>query len=255
MRNVSIDRLDHLPQAVVPIGTDYPYGRLLDWHSHRRAQLLFGATGTMQVTTADGDWMVPPQRAVWIPADMPHRVRMLGVTTCSLYIEPAVRGRAATRCEVIAISPLLRQLLIAAVDIEAGYDPQGRDGALMALTLHEIRRAAVLPLYLPLPSAPALRARCQEFLREPDIHRSAATWAQSLRWSTRTFRRRFHAQTGLGFIAWRQQACVLLSLPRLAAGDSVTRIALDLGYDNAGAFSTMFRRQLGVAPSAYRTVG
>lgn len=255
MRNVSIDQLDALPQSVIPISTDYPSGQLLDWHSHRRAQLLYGATGTMQVATAEGDWMVPPQRAVWIPAGTPHRVRMLDVTTCSLYIEPDEPGREAVQCEVIAVSGLLRYLLLAAVEIEVGYDAHGRDGALMALILHEIRLAPVLPLYLPLPTAPRLLARCQQFLQQPDIHQSATAWAQELHWSARTFRRCFRQQTGTGFVAWRQQACTLLSLPRLAAGESVTRIALDMGYDSAGAFSTMFRRQLGVAPSAYLPTG
>lgn len=67
MRNTSIDRLDHTPRAVVAIGTDYPHGHLLPNHTHRRAQLLYGATGVMQVSTTNGRWVVPPQRAVWIP--------------------------------------------------------------------------------------------------------------------------------------------------------------------------------------------
>jgi AraC-like DNA-binding protein len=44
---------------------------------------------------------------------------------------------------------------------------------------------------------------------------------------------------------------LLVALPRLAAGESVTAIALDLGYDSPAAFSTMFRRLLGVPPSRY----
>jgi hypothetical protein len=67
MRNVSIDLLDDTPRPVVAIGTDYSHGHLLPRHTHRRAQLLYGATGVMQVSTHDGNWVVPPQRAVWIP--------------------------------------------------------------------------------------------------------------------------------------------------------------------------------------------
>lgn len=51
MRNTSIDSLDHTPSAVIAIGTDYPPDYLLPLHSHRRAQLLYGATGVMQVFT------------------------------------------------------------------------------------------------------------------------------------------------------------------------------------------------------------
>src|SRR3546814_12417289 len=61
MRNTSIDLLDAIPRAVVAIGTDYPHGHLLPSHHHRRAQLLYGATGVMQVRTEDGNWVVPPQ--------------------------------------------------------------------------------------------------------------------------------------------------------------------------------------------------
>ncbi|WP_139150082.1 helix-turn-helix domain-containing protein, partial [Sphingobium yanoikuyae] len=51
---------------------------------------------------------------------------------------------------------------------------------------------------------------------------------------------------------WRQQACLSAALPRLAAGEPITTIALDLGYDGPANFSTMFKRALGVSPSRYR---
>lgn len=88
MRNVSINLLDDTPRVVVAIGTDYSHGHLLPFHTHRRTQLLYGATGVMQVSTHDGNWVVPPQRAVWIPPGVAHEVVMLGVSTRSLYIEP-----------------------------------------------------------------------------------------------------------------------------------------------------------------------
>jgi quercetin dioxygenase-like cupin family protein len=96
-----LDSFDATDRPVLAIGTDYPPGTLLHTHSHRRAQFLYGATGVMEVGTDDGAWVVPPQRGVWIPAGKPHRVRMLGVSTRSLYIEPrAVRRARATsaRC-------------------------------------------------------------------------------------------------------------------------------------------------------------
>ena len=91
MRNSSIDLLDATPRAVVAIGTDYAHGQVLPLHRHRRAQLLYGATGVMQVSTADGNWVVPPQRAVWIPPGVDHEVLMLGVSTRSQI------GRASCR--------------------------------------------------------------------------------------------------------------------------------------------------------------
>ena len=118
-------------------------------------------------------------------------------------------------------------------------------------SLHELLRSAHLPLHLPLPQDPRLLNLCQAFLKRPDAHVSPVQWAAQLPVSLRSFNRLFSWQTGLSFSQWRQQACVMSALSRLVVGDSVTRIALDLGYDSPAAFSTMFRRILGHAPSAW----
>lgn len=113
MRNASIEQYDATPRAVVAMGTDYPDGYLLPRHRHRRAQLLYGASGVMQVRTGDAGWVVPPQRAVWIPPGVEHEVRMLGVSTRSLYIEP---GSAMVRESEINQKGKARKLW----DIEEG---------------------------------------------------------------------------------------------------------------------------------------
>jgi AraC-like DNA-binding protein/quercetin dioxygenase-like cupin family protein len=250
MRNVSINLLDDSPRAVVAIGTDYSYGHLLPFHTHRRAQLLYGATGVMQVSTHDGNWVVPPQRAVWIPPGVAHEVLMLGVSTRSVYIEPGAVD-LGERCQVISVSPLLRHLLMEAVELPLVYDEAGRDGVLIDLLLHELTRSAPLPLHIPLPADGKLLALCQSFLHQPNAHQTPQQWADQLHVSLRTFNRLFRQQTGLSFSQWRQRACVVLALARLAAGEAVTRIALDFGYESPAAFSTMFRRVLGQAPSVW----
>jgi AraC-like DNA-binding protein len=252
MRNTSINLWDHTPRAVIAIGSDYPPDYLLPLHRHRRAQLLYGATGVMQVFTRQGNWVVPPQRAVWIPPQVPHEVRMMGVSTRSLYIEPdALIAPIAEVCQVVSVSPLLRQLLIAAVDMPLEYQQGGRDDALVSLLLYEIAQMPALPLHIPLPEDPRLSALCQAFLHQPDAHDPPWRWAESLYMSLRTFGRFFRKQTGMSFSQWRQRACVVLALARLAAGSSVTQVALELGYESSAAFSAMFRRVLGLAPSAY----
>lgn len=177
---------------------------------------------------------------------------MVGVSTRSLYIEPAAVTAMDARCQVISVSPLMRQLLMEAVALAPDYDEAGRDGALINLLLHELLRSTHLPLHLPLPKDPRLLGLCQAFLKHPDAHASPAQWAAQLPVSLRSFNRLFSRQTTLSFSQWRQRACVMSALPRLAEGHSVTRIALDLGYDSPAAFSTMFRRVLGQAPSAWQ---
>ena len=250
MRNISIDLLDATPRPVVAIGSDYAYGQWLPRHTHRRAQLLYGATGVMQVSTHDGNWVVPPQRAVWIPAGVAHEVLMLGVSTRSLYIEPSAVD-LGQRCQVISVSPLMRHLLMEAVEIPLEYAENSRDATLIDLLLHELALSTHLPLHIPLPLDARLLALCQAFVQRPDAHQSPQQWADQLHISLRTFNRLFRQQTGLSFSQWRQRACVVLALARLVAGEPVTRIALDFGYDSPAAFSTMFRRLLGQAPSVW----
>lgn len=251
MRNVSINLLDATPRPVVAIRTDYAYGTQLAWHSHRRAQLLYGAPGVMEVATQHGSWVVPQQSAVWIPAETPHKVVMLGVSTRSLYIEPSTIPRSGKQCEVIAIPPLLRQLLLDAVELPLEYATSGRDGALVSLMMHEIARAPTLPLHIPFPRQTALAKLCQGFLQQPNIHTLPSHWAELLHISERTFNRQFRAETGMSFLQWRQRACVVLALSRLATGEPVTTVALDMGYDSPAAFSTMFRKMLGQPPSTF----
>jgi AraC-like DNA-binding protein len=69
--------------------------------------------------------------------------------------------------------------------------------------------------------------------------------------SRRSFTRLFRQETGLSFVEWRQQACTVAALPRLAAREPITNIAMDLGYDNPAAFTAMFKRMLGSSPRAY----
>lgn len=248
MRNAHIDLYDAVARPVVAIGNDYPPGHLLPAHAHRRGQLLYGATGVMLVGTRDGDWVVPPQRAVWIPPGVAHEVRMQGVSTRSLYIEPQAAPRPALHCEALIVGPLLHQLLLASVDIPARYDENGRDGALMQLLLHEVRLARTMPLFAPIPRDRQLATLCKAFLESPSIRVTPQAWAHRLHKSLRTFTRLFRRQTGMSFGAWRQQACLLAALPRLSSGQSVTQVALDLGYESPNAFSTMFRRRLGRTP-------
>lgn len=251
MRNVPLASVDDVPRPVLAIGTDYPPGTLLEAHAHRRAQVLYGMTGLMEVETDDGAWVIPPYSGVWIPAGKRHQVRMQGVSTRSLYIEPQAAPRAGPQCEVLVVSPLLHQLLLASADLPAHYDERGRDGALVNLLLQELRLAPTMPLFAPMPQDSELASLCKAFLKAPHIKVTAQAWAQRLHASPRSFDRLFRQQTGMSFGRWRQQACLLAAISWLSRGASVTQVAMDLGYDSPSAFSTMFRKALGKAPNHY----
>lgn len=247
------DDYEHVPRPVVGIGNDYPPSFELAEHRHRRGQFLYAARGVVAVSTPEGAWVAPPERGVWIPGGTPHAVRMVGaVQTRSVLVDPAMAGALGPACRVVGISPLLRQLLLAAAEVPVEYDEAGRDGLVMRLLVAEIERAPLIPLAVPFPASPALVARCHAFLERPDAADTIDRWAAALAMNRRRFTRLFRRETGMSFAEWRRQACLSVALPRLAAGDPVTAIALDLGYDSPASFSTMFRRVLGVPPSRYR---
>ena len=244
---------DGVPRPVVAVKNNYPPSHELAPHTHRRGQLLYAASGVVVASTATGAWVAPPERAVWIPAGTAHAVRMVGaVSTRSVMMDASVATALGNECRVLGVSPLLRSLLVEACELPREYDLEGRDGQLMTLLVSELAHAPVIPLSVPFPTTPAIARKCHAFLESPAPHDTIEKWSNELGMGRRAFTRAFRRETGMSFGEWRQQACLLVALPRLAAGQPVTAVALDLGYESPAAFSTMFKRLLGMAPSQYR---
>jgi AraC-like DNA-binding protein len=198
--------------------------------------------------------VVPPQRALWIPAGVAHEVRMGGiVSTRSAYVRDEVARSAGLPavCRVIAVSPLLHALLLEAVDLPACYDLDGRDGQVMRLLVAEIANMPALALSTPLPVDARLARLCRRLLEYPQREADIDQMAFQAGMSRRNFTRLFRQETGMSFGHWRQQACLMSALARLGLGEPVTRVALDLGYNSPSAFTAAFRRALGAPPSRY----
>ena len=239
-----------LPVTVISV--DYASGHETHRHQHPNAQLLHAVTGVMVVSTAQGRWVVPPTRGVWMPAGIEHSVRMVGeVHMRAAFVRPDAAPGLPTQCAVLGISPLLRELILAALAVPLQYESDSRDGRLMRLMLDEIRTLQTLPLHLPQPSDTLLQAICDTLRESPDDTTSAELWSHKLGIDPRTLHRRFVKATGLTFTQWRQQARLLNALERLASGERVLDIALALGYSSPTAFTTMFKRQFGLTPSAF----
>jgi AraC-like DNA-binding protein len=137
------------------------------------------------------------------------------------------------------------------VALPVGYDEDGDDGLLMRLLMAEIRRLPQCALDLPLPESADLTQLCERILTDLSMRRPCNFDATDMNTSARTLYRRFLRETGITFARWKQQARLLESIRRLAEGTPVTTVALDLGYESASAFSSMFRRSLGIAPRAF----
>ncbi len=221
-------------------------------HCHPTAQLLYAVKGVMLVETDAGQWIVPPTRGIWVPIGVWHRTVMLGeVLMRTVYIRSEKLTGLPAECCVVGISPLLRELILAAIGLPLDYDEQGRDGHLVQLLLDEIQRMPSLALALPEPSSANLQRLCRGLREQPDESRPLAAWASELAMDVRTLQRRFIRETGLTVGQWQRQCCLLLACERLARGESVLEVALALGYASPSAFSAMFKRELGVAPSLF----
>ena len=237
---------------VVARATDYPDRHLISAHWHPRAQLLYARRGIMTVTTEAGIFVVPPQRAVWVPARLVHEVRASGrLEMRSLYIDEAAAPGLPRGCCVVTVSPLLRELILAATAMAPSLPAGGRAAHVTALILDEIRAQRSSPLHLPEPRDGRLRRIAAALRAAPGDGRTLAAWGRLVGASARTLARRFQAETGLSFARWRQQARLLEALVRLAGGAAVTGVALDLGYESPSAFIAMFRRALGTTPGRY----
>jgi AraC-like DNA-binding protein len=236
--------------------TRYRKGHHIKPHWHSRAQFLFAVEGTMRVRTPRHVWIVPPSRALWLPARTAHELQMDGVVEMrSFYLNAAAAAGMPASCVVLDVTPLLRELVVRAVALPERYDENGADGLVTRLLLAEIRRLPTCALDLPLPVSPDLTRLCERILSDLSRRRPCGAEANHMKTSARTLYRRFLKETGITLARWKQQARLLESIRRLAAGDPVTTVALDLGYESPSAFSTMFRRALGIAPRAFIATG
>jgi AraC-like DNA-binding protein len=213
------------------------------WH-----QVLLAAAGAMTVEVPEGTWFVPPGAAVVVTAGEPHRIRTTSPTRLrNLYL----RGPDLGPTRVIAVTGLLRELLLTAVARAPLYREQPRAAALVDLLAHELADAEpVAPLLLPMPADPVARTVADRILADPGETGSIDALCAGTGATRRTVERRFAEQTGLGVARWRRRARLATALEALARGDPPSRVAADVGYATASAFGAMVKAELGVSPGS-----
>jgi len=244
--------LEDPARPIAPLAIDYTGASLRPWHHHRRGQLLYADAGVMQVGTAAGTWVVAPEQAVWVPPGIEHQVgHRAGVAMRTLYIDVQVSRELPGDCCVVAVPPLLRHLILRAMEVGLDYTPDSPGARLMAVILDELREMKPEPLHLPHPRDPRLRKIAEALLADPADGRALADWAREAGASARTLARLFVKETGMTFGAWRERLRLTTAVARLAEGESVTAVAYDLGYQSPSAFIAMFRRSLGETPGRY----
>jgi AraC-like DNA-binding protein/quercetin dioxygenase-like cupin family protein len=239
-------------QAVIGFSRDLTDGDVIERHSHDHAQLLYATSGVMRVATPVGTWMVPPQRAVWIPSGIQHEVGCVGdVAMRTIYMHSRAAPDTPAECCVLSVAPLLRELVLSLIDLPVQSLDEAPVKRQIAVLLDQIAAAPVIELHLPIPHDRRLRKVTDALTADPADRRSLDDWARESGASARTLARLFLSETGLSFGAWRQQVRLHEALARLATGEPVTSVAYAVGYDSPSAFIARFREVMGETPGRY----
>jgi AraC-like DNA-binding protein len=245
-----------ITDGVHRVARRYKKGVRLDTHMHREAQLVYAARGMMQVTTPKGRWLVPPDRAVWVPARLPHAVDVLAdIDMRTLYFDvnwlaQQDRSESLRREYVVRVSRLLHEAILALFD---GRDDAERAAVLVKLALLELHEAEDSTTFVPLPHEPRCRRAADIVLRDPTSAHDIETLANAVGTSVRTLSRLFAVETHMSFKSWCQRARIAAAIERLSieANVSVKQLASDLGYASVPAFSHAFRQVTGKTPTEF----
>ena len=223
----------------------------IDWHDHAEQQLVYPSRGLLIVSTSHGSWVVPPQRAVWLPAAVAHAHQAYGATQLrTVAFGVHVNPLGLTQPTVLSVSRLLRELIIALTDDPARPLDEQRD--LKRVALHQLKPAPALQFHLPQPGDERLRDVTAILAEDPGSDRTLAELGRAVGAGERTLSRLFRAETGMTFPQWRAQLRLHHSLTLLASGLSVTAAAVACGYSTPSAFTAAFHATFGTTPGTYR---
>lgn len=248
----SSDSVAATASGVSTLTLDLNDGIDIDVHHHQQAQVLLTTQGVLMVTTQSGCWIVPSNYALWIPAGVQHRTRTLGaVSIKSVYLGERTISLGSD-CVVLEITPLTKALMITASQIDGNKLPDRRNELVFSLLLEELSRAKIGSVFLPLPNKGPLHDLCHRLVTARTLDWGLAECATHLDVNVKTIQRWFASELGITYGKWRTQARLLVALEELALGRSILNVALDAGYSNPSAFSAMFRREFGIAPTAFQ---
>ena len=229
-----------------------PAGTRFDWHTHEDHQLAWAASGVLTVLTGEVDgstWVLPPTRALWIPAGLPHETASDGRATMrSLYIRPGLSPVTWTDPTPVAASPLLAELI--GYLGEPGL-PAGHRAHAEVLLADLLTPVPVTTIQVRLPSTPTARQVAEALRADPADRRTLREWGRAVGASERTLARAFAAEAGVPFGRWRTLLRLQAALSMLAAGEPVSRVAGRVGYDTPSAFVAAFRRETGQTPGSF----
>lgn len=234
------------------LAVTYRDGHLMDLHTHPWGQLIYARSGVLHVMAEGRVWYVPPTRAVWIPAQVEHRIGVKGeVALRTLYISGS-RARDVERgVEALEVAPLLSEMILHILSLGMLDARKPEHDRLAGVLTDLIASSSAVDLALPLPRDPRALKLAELLRSDPADKRDLEEMASEAGASLRTLQRCFSDETGITIDAWRQKARLVHAAAALAGGASVTEASIDCGYDSPSAFIAAFRKQFGVTPGKF----
>ena len=224
-------------------------------HKHDWDQLTYAASGVLHVDTASARWLVPPHRAVWVPAGVTHAERMYGpVSVRTLYLAEGLADALPRDCQTVNVSSLLRELILH-VTRQGALDRRTPTHArLIGVLLDQLATVSRVSLQLPMPRDPRALRLASRLGASPADATPLAKLSRHAGASRRTLERIFLKETNMSAGEWRRRMRLLHAVRLLAEGAPVTAVALDAGYSSVSAFVAVFKKTFGTTPGRYSTM-
>ncbi len=169
----------------------------------------------------------------------------------TLYLKPQLAKSLPDGCCVVNVSSLLKELILYVCDLGSLRNTIPWQSHFIAVIVHQLEAMKTIPLQLPHLSDGRLVRIAEILMNDPSEARTLVQLCRVVGASKRSVERLFQLETGMTFGRWRQQLRLMEALRLLAQGAKVTHAALESGYSTPSAFVAMFRKALGVTPTAY----
>jgi AraC-like DNA-binding protein len=253
MRHGYVECYDPKPgTSISTLAYEYPPAFDVPEHAHGADQAIYATRGVMEVSVSQSFWLIPPQFAIWIPAGTMHRIRMpAAVSMRTLYLRRGLAPKLPTKCTVLHVTPLLRELIVEAVRVGQLRTRNRLHCALRDLVIFHLQGASSVPTFLTLPKDSRALAVAQALIANQADNPLLHTLCADAGASVRTIERVFRAEVGTDFATWRRQARLMKAVELLAGGSSVKQVAFAIGYRQPSAFAEMFRRTFAATPKAW----
>lgn len=238
-------------RLIQPAIFEYPAGHRTPEHQHVEHQLVYASRGLLCVDTQPSRWVVPPLRALWVPAGTPHTViARADSIMATLYLDATVKVDELIEVAVISVSPLLRELI---THIHRTPPTGSALTRLEGVITDQLGAAPTAPLDLPRLHDARLRIIAEALESDPRDSRTLREFGQHIGANERTLQRLFAAETGSTFGRWRTQLRLQHGVIALGQGNNVSTAATLSGYKEPSAFIAAFRAAFGTTPGRYFT--